>query len=79
MDWDDELRVEFDVFEAPDAGTTRHLVLDFRGWAKDMDLYTADGETVGPLPEPEGLSPDEIAHGEILNDMYNTRYQAGLR
>ena len=75
----EEIHLEFDTFEAPSAGTTRHLLLDFRGWAKDMDLYTADGETVGPLPAPEGLSVDEIAHGQLLNETYNTRYQAGLR
>ena len=62
-----------------DRGTTRHLLLDFRGWAKDMDLYTADGETVGPLPAPEGLSRPELARAETLMQRFNTRYQAGLR
>jgi hypothetical protein len=25
-------------------------VLETRGWCKDMDLFTRDGETVDPLP-----------------------------
>ena len=44
-----------------------------------MDLYTADGETVGPLPAPEGLSRPELARAETLMQRFNTRYQAGLR
>jgi tetratricopeptide (TPR) repeat protein len=35
--------------EAP-AGTTRRYVLEVRGWCKDMDLFTKDGETIEPLP-----------------------------
>ena len=75
----EEIHLEFSAFERPKEGTTRHLLLDFRGWAKDMDLYTADGETVGPLPAPEGLSRPELARAETLMQRFNTRYQAGLR
>jgi hypothetical protein len=32
------------------AGTTRRFVLETRGWCKDMDLFTRDGETVEPMP-----------------------------
>jgi hypothetical protein len=35
---------------APAAGTTRRFVLETRGWCKDMDLFTRNGETVEPLP-----------------------------
>jgi hypothetical protein len=35
---------------APAVGTTRRYVLESRGWCKDMDLFTRDGETVAPLP-----------------------------
>ena len=35
---------------AAQPGTTRRFVLEVRGWCKDMDLFTRDGETVGPLP-----------------------------
>jgi tetratricopeptide (TPR) repeat protein len=31
-------------------GTVRRYVLETRGWCKDMDLFTRDGETVDPLP-----------------------------
>lgn len=31
-------------------GTTRRYVLEVRGWCKDMDLFTKDGETIEPLP-----------------------------
>ena len=75
----EEIHLEFSAFERPKEGTTRHLLLDFRGWAKDMDLYTADGETVGPSLAPEGLSRPELARAEALMQRFNTRYQAGLR
>ena len=35
---------------APAAGATRRFVLETRGWCKDMDLFTRNGETVEPLP-----------------------------
>ena len=35
---------------AAEPGWSRWLVLETVGWTKDMDLYTRDGETVGPLP-----------------------------
>ncbi|MBI1304713.1 MAG: hypothetical protein GC172_13145 [Phycisphaera sp.] len=35
---------------APAAGSTRRFVLETRGWCKDMDLFTRNGETVDPLP-----------------------------
>ena len=63
------------TFEAPEAiqdhGWTRRLVLDLRGWCKDMDLYTQDGETVTPLP-----GTDTPAR-QRLHPRFNTRYEAG--
>ena len=53
----------------------RHFVLDFRGWTKDMDLYTEHGETVGPLPVVEGIDQDRR---ESLHARYNVRFQEGL-
>jgi hypothetical protein len=36
-------------------------VLDVRGWCKDMDLFTRDGETVGPIPvEPADAAAQEL-------------------
>jgi hypothetical protein len=62
-------------FEAPPApvadGWTRRLVLELRGWCKDMDLYTLDGETIEPLP---GTNTAARAR---LHPRFNTRYASG--
>ena len=42
--------------------TSRRYVLDVRGWCKDMDLFTRDGETVGPLP----VEPVDAAAAELM-------------
>lgn len=64
------------TFEAPASppvsGWTRRLVLEARGWCKDMDLYTRDGETVGPLPG------EETSARARLHPLFNTRYAGGL-
>jgi hypothetical protein len=63
-------------FEAPAAavadGWTRVLVLELRGWCKDMDLYTRDGETIEPLP---GTMTAARAR---LHPRFNTRYASGF-
>jgi hypothetical protein len=63
-------------FEAPPArvadGWTRRLVLELRGWCKDMDLYTLDGETIEPLP---GTNTAARAR---LHPRFNTRYASGF-
>jgi hypothetical protein len=62
-------------FKAPDVElSTPVLVLEARGWAKDMDLYTADAGSVGPLPD-SGKDP---RRRELLHSRYNTRFQAGV-
>ncbi len=71
----EEVHLEFDALPAPPSGMKRHFVLDFRGWTKDMDLYTEHGETVGPLPEIEGIDLDRR---ESLHARYNVRFQEGL-
>jgi tetratricopeptide (TPR) repeat protein len=70
----DELHVEF---EAPPEvrGHRRVLVLEARGYAKDMDMYTRDGETVGPLPSTPGAG--DPARREALHEQYLNRYQGG--
>ena len=63
-------------FEAPPAsapeGWTRRLVLELRGWCKDMDLYTRDGDTIEPLPGKN------TAARARLHPRFNTRYASGF-
>ncbi len=68
----EEVHTEFAApLQSPPEGWTRRLVLETRGWCKDMDLFTAEGETLEPLP-----GPDTPAR-KTLHDRYNTRHQAG--
>ena len=69
----EEVHLEFDATTIPPvpSGWTRRFVLETHGWCKDMDLYTRDGATVGPLPG----NRDEAA--QALHDRFNTRYEAG--
>ncbi|MEE3001450.1 MAG: FG-GAP-like repeat-containing protein [Planctomycetota bacterium] len=48
---------------------TRRHILDLHGWCKDMDMATAGGEKVLPLPGGDD--------GTGLNGRYNTRYRSG--
>jgi Tfp pilus assembly protein PilF len=56
--------------EEPAPGWTRVFVLEVDGWCKDMDRFTKDGATVGPLPSAgrDSSVPDR------LHEEYNTRY-----
>lgn len=68
----EEVLVEFAAATAPlPRGWTRRYVLKARGWCKDMDLYTQDGDTVTPLPGTP--SPER----EALHARFNTRYESG--
>ncbi|MBT8103241.1 MAG: VCBS repeat-containing protein [Gammaproteobacteria bacterium] len=69
----EELHLEFDVAASTPDGWRRYFVLESNGWAKDMDLYTRDGETVGPLP----VTGKPAAIRDRLHERYNTRYQSG--
>jgi len=69
----EELHLEFDVVADAAEGWRRYFVLESNGWAKDKDLFTRDGDTVGPLPntgKPAGPR-------DRLHERYNTRYQSG--
>jgi tetratricopeptide (TPR) repeat protein len=73
----EETHMEFPQPSQPlSAGWQRRYVLDVRGYAKDMDLYTRDGETVGPLPVkyPDAAA---VARREALERKYQLRYEAG--
>lgn len=68
----EEVRLSFTTPpDAPPAGWTRRLVLDARGWCKDMDMYTRDGETIAPLPGRD------TAARRALHARFNTRYASG--
>ena len=67
----EELHLEFEAPAEPPAGSQRTVVLEVRGYAKDMDLYTLDGETVGPIPGPGDQ------RREALHQQYKTRFQGG--
>jgi hypothetical protein len=71
----EELELEFAARQpAVPAGWKRRFVLETEGWAKDMDLYTADGDTLEPLPSRGRQS----GHREALHAQYNTRYRSGI-
>jgi len=70
----DELHLEFDAALPHLAqGWSRRLVLETHGWAKDMDLYTRDGDTIGPLP----VTGKDAARRDQLNSKFNTRFASG--
>ena len=70
----EEIDLAFDAIagEPPD-DWTRCFVFETRGWCKDMDLYTRDGETVGPLPTAGAVTSQR----DRLHHRYNTRYESG--
>lgn len=70
----EQIQLEFEAALPPlPPGWTRRFVLEAHGWAKDMDLYTRDGDTVGPLP----VSGKDPARRDRLNARYNTRFASG--
>jgi hypothetical protein len=73
----EEIEMRFDASELPPLakGWSRRFVLETRGWCKDMDLYTRDGETLEPLPVSTPSLPP--ARREELHRRFNTRYQSG--
>ncbi|MGH8496006.1 MAG: hypothetical protein ACREVN_07700, partial [Gammaproteobacteria bacterium] len=73
----EETHFEFAALPAPPAGWHRELVLEARGYAKDMDLYTKHGETVGPLPVRPAADPALALRRKALHERYNVRFQAG--
>ena len=69
----EEVHLEFtDSLPVAETGWQRRFVLESNGWCKDMDLYTRDGETLGPLPVRTGTPPMR-KRGELHRKL-NTRY-----
>ena len=56
----EEVALAFDP-PPPVAGTRRLYALTVKGWCKDMDLFTRDGETIEPLPPIDGRPAMEDA------------------
>ena len=53
------------------------FAIEFHGWAKDMDLYTRDGNTLDPLPAAAGLHGAPPVRRDELHDRYNVRFRGG--
>lgn len=62
-----------DNLPAIPADHQRYFVLQFKGWAKDMDILTKDGETLMPIPADGEVSDA----AQLLIHQYNTRFKAG--
>jgi len=70
------------AFEAPEQppppGWTRRYVLQAHGWAKDMDLFTREGETVGPLPtRGDSTAGASMERRQRLHERYHARFLGG--
>lgn len=74
----EEIHVEFAAVPPPQADHRRFFRIEFHGWAKDMDLYTLNGDTVEPLPVPQDADPSMLAKRERLHAQYNVRFRQGL-
>lgn len=73
----EEVQLAFTAPPEPTANFQRRYVLELNGWCKDMDLYTRDGETVGPLPESGELDSTRRQHRERLHRNNHTRLRGG--
>jgi hypothetical protein len=74
----EELHMEFAAPPVDFAtGWSRHFVLETRGWCKDTDLFTKDGDTVEPLPHRDDSTAETLRRRDELHRRYNTRYEAG--
>ena len=83
----EEIALEFDAAALPplEEGWARTFVLHSDGYCKDMDLYTAFPDTVGPMPfhamanyPPAGPPPDPDGHERYMR-IWNTRTMVGDR
>jgi tetratricopeptide (TPR) repeat protein len=69
----EEIQIAFAAPPSQPAGWSRRYVLQARGWTKDMDLFTKEGDTLEPLPS----SGRGGMVRELLHARFNTRFQAG--
>ena len=68
----EEIAFEFEEMPAIRHGERQRVVLRTRGWCKDMDLFTKDGEQLLPGPPRE---MDEL--GRSLESGHRTRWRGG--
>jgi len=70
----DEITAEFRASLLPPLpqGWTRSFLIYAAGFGKDMDLNSANADTVGPLPSHSGKYPETPEHREY-REKYNTR------
>ncbi len=66
----EDAELAFDTPGKLNNGWTRRYVFFVSGYAKDMDMYTQDSGTVGPLPEFPSAN-------RALHNTYNTRFRDG--
>ena len=74
----EEVQFEFadDLPDLP-TGWTRRYVLEANGWCKDMDLFTENGGTLGPLPKRDA-NEDGAGNSrrDELHQEFNQRYMS---
>ncbi|MYK44777.1 MAG: hypothetical protein F4029_00950 [Gammaproteobacteria bacterium] len=73
----EEVHLEFAALAPPPPDHARVFAIEFHGWAKDMDLYTRDGNTLDPLPASAGLHGAPPVRRDELHDRYNVRFRGG--
>lgn len=66
----EDVELAFDEPRRANEGWSRRYVFFVSGYAKDMDMYTQDSGTVGPLPQPPSADT-------ALHNLFNTRYRDG--
>ncbi|MEM9383484.1 MAG: FG-GAP-like repeat-containing protein [Pseudomonadota bacterium] len=73
----EELHAEFAASASfPGEGWSRRYLLTTAGWAKDMDLYTRDGDSVDPMPHRSD-EPGVLARRDALHARFHTRPLSG--
>lgn len=81
----EEVHIEFKFPGHPVKGFRRYYFLELEGWCKDMDLYTDQGNRLGPYPGPYQRLPDGSPQNAAITDAqkidrmrrYHYRYESG--
>ena len=72
----EETHLAFPAVARPANAGKRYYGAKFHGWAKDMDPYTAHGQTVEPLPGLSDATDAQVAAREALHRRFNVRFHA---